>query len=208
MPTEPDISSLRLLTPRLILRPLSADDRDEWIRVHRVSAAEFAAWGPQKPLEQSIEQFFEFSLDRARSRAADGTRASLVARLHDHRPGNAAEGPLVGLFNLNNIVRGVFQNADAGWSVSTDAAGRGLGTEGVLGLLDLAFGDPARGGLGLHRVQANVQPGNLASIRLAQKCGFRREGIGLRMLKIAGDWRDHINFAKLSDEHAPAFLRD
>ena len=94
----------------------------------------------------------------------------------------------------------VFQNAYASWSVSADVAGSGLGTEGAQALLDLAF-LPHPEGLGLHRVQANIIPANHASIRIAEKTGFRYEGLAKRYLKIGGHWQDHAMYAKLSDEH-------
>lgn len=114
-------------------------------------------------------------------------------------------GRIAGFFGLNNIVRGVFQNADAGWSVSADCLRMGLATEGVAALLDVAFAPPPRG-LGLHRVQANVIPTNVASLKVAERCGFRREGVSLRMIEIDGRWQDHVNFAKLGDEHELRFV--
>jgi ribosomal-protein-alanine N-acetyltransferase len=47
-----------------------------------------------------------------------------------------------------------------------------------------------------------VLPRNARSLRVAEKCGFRREGLALRYLHIAGVWEDHVMFAKVSDEHA------
>src|SRR5690606_24037911 len=125
-----------------------------------------------------------------------GRGLRLVAELRAERP-----GAIAGMFNLNNIVRGVFLNADASWQLAADATGRGLATEALGAMLDLAFAPPPRG-LGLHRVQANIIPENARSVALATRCGFRREGVARAMLKIAGKWRDHIMFAKLAEEHA------
>ncbi len=77
--------------------------------------------------------------------------------------------------------------------------GEGLATEGVRALVSIAFA-PEPDGLGLHRVQANIMPGNGASLRVAEKVGFRREGVARRYLRIAGEWEDHAMFALTVEE--------
>jgi ribosomal-protein-alanine N-acetyltransferase len=102
-------------------------------------------------------------------------------------------GELVGVVNISEIVRGAFRSAYLGYYAFTPFAGRGLMTEGLTLVIDDAFG-----ALGLHRLEANVQPDNGASIRLVRRLGFRREGYSPRYLKINGRWRDHERWAILS----------
>lgn len=175
----------------MVLRTLAPTDADEFTRVLTVSRAEWAPWMPSAPSGSTDADVFEQELARsARGREA-GTHLRLAGFLDD--------GRLAGLFSLNEIVRGAFESAHAGWSVSADVMRQGLGTEGVRALLDVAFDEPPRG-LGLHRVQANIIPRNAASLRIAEKVGLRREGLALRYLRIAGRWEDHVMFAVTAEE--------
>jgi Acetyltransferase (GNAT) domain len=58
----------------------------------------------------------------------------------------------------------------------------------------------AFGALGLHRLEANIQPANRRSIRLVRRAGFRREGFSRRYLKIFGRWRDHERWAITAED--------
>jgi [ribosomal protein S5]-alanine N-acetyltransferase len=69
-------------------------------------------------------------------------------------------------------------------------AGQGYMTEAMRLLLREAFS-----GLDLHRIEANIQPGNKPSIALAKRCGFELEGFSPRYLKVGGRWRDHERWA-------------
>ena len=97
--------------------------------------------------------------------------------------------------NISEIVRGAFRSGYLGYYAFTPYAKRGLMTEGV----SLVIGDAFRR-LGLHRLEANIQPANKVSIRLVRRLGFRREGSSPRYLKIRGRWRDHERWAVLADE--------
>ncbi|HYQ29217.1 MAG TPA: GNAT family protein [Polyangiaceae bacterium] len=104
-------------------------------------------------------------------------------------------GELVGVVNLNEIVRGLFQSAYLGYYAFEPFAGEGYMTEGVSLVLDRAFG-----ALGLNRLEANIQPRNKRSSRLISRLGFRLEGFSPRYLKIGGRWCDHERWAVLADE--------
>ena len=106
-------------------------------------------------------------------------------------------GDIVGVFNISQIVRGSFQSAFLGYYGNVRHAGRGLMREGLELVLDYAFGP-----LALHRIEANIQPGNAASIALARGAGFRLEGYSPRYLLIGGQWRDHERYALTVDERA------
>jgi len=190
------VGSIR--TPRLLLRPLCADDCVEFVRVHTISRALFAPWFPSRPADETLDDFFIQQLNQTLSGLRDSTQYRFVGILNDAR--------IAGFFNLFHIVRGAAQYATASWSVNAEVGRQGLCTEGVTALLDFAFA-PVPVGLGLHRVQANIIPANIPSLRVAEKTGFRREGLAKRYLKIAGEWQDHFMYAKLADEHTFTFLQ-
>ena len=105
---------------------------------------------------------------------------------------------LVGVVNLSEIVRGRLQQAFIGFYAFAPLAGRGLMAEAVRLAVRRAFDD-----LGLHRVEANVQPHNARSLALVERAGFQREGFSPRYLFIAGQWRDHERWAAVSDGAPP-----
>jgi RimJ/RimL family protein N-acetyltransferase len=72
--------------------------------------------------------------------------------------------------------------------------GQGLGTEVVSLLLELAFDS-----LGLHRVEAMIDPGNERSQNLFKKLGFSREGL-LRERIWEGRWLDTGVYSRLDHE--------
>ena len=104
-------------------------------------------------------------------------------------------GGLVGVVNISNIVRGGLQSGSLGYGAFASHAGRGLMTEGLRAVIGAAFG-PLR----LHRVEANIQPGNARSIALVRRLGFEKEGYSRRYLLIDGDWRDHERWALLAED--------
>jgi ribosomal-protein-alanine N-acetyltransferase len=116
-------------------------------------------------------------------RAERDVNAFYLARRRD-------DDAIVGFLNISEIIRGKLQSAFLGYGAVAAFAGRGYLTEAMRLLLREAFG-PLR----LHRLEANIQPGNDASIALARRAGFEREGFSPRYLKVGGRWRDHERWA-------------
>ena len=107
--------------------------------------------------------------------------------------GTLEDGGMVGVINVSEVVLGAFRSAFLGYYGFAASTGRGLMTEGLRGVLAIAFDD-----LGLHRVEANIQPGNEASRRLAERCGFVLEGFSREYLMVDGAWRDHERWARVA----------
>lgn len=101
---------------------------------------------------------------------------------------------IAGFINLNNIVLGGLRSAAAGWAAFPPHHGHGHLRDGLSMTLEFAFTQ-----LGLHRVEANIQPANERSRRLAVGAGMSLEGFSPRYLQVGGEWRDHERWAILSD---------
>jgi [ribosomal protein S5]-alanine N-acetyltransferase len=101
---------------------------------------------------------------------------------------------LVGVVNISEVVRGRFQSGYLGFYVHAAHAGQGLMRLGLAEVATLAFRVHR-----LHRLEANIQPGNERSRRLVKRLGFRCEGLSPRYLKIGGRWRDHERWAITSE---------
>ncbi|MEM7080478.1 MAG: GNAT family N-acetyltransferase [Pseudomonadota bacterium] len=93
---------------------------------------------------------------------------------------------ITGVININNIVRSSFLSASLGYYVGAPFQGHGYMSKGLSLLLRYATNT-----LGLHRIEANIQPGNARSIALVKRCGFVKEGYSKNFLYLDGAWRDH-----------------
>ena len=90
--------------------------------------------------------------------------------------------------------RGV--QAELGWVFDPEHAGRGYATEAVRALVRLCFEE-----MGLRRVTANCFADNVASWRLMERVGMRRELYTVReSLHRSGEWLDGVGYALLADE--------
>lgn len=168
-----------LMSKRVFLRSPTVEDGESFLAAVHASVTLHHPWvaPPDSP------DAFASYLQRLAREDCDG-------RLICLRP----TGALVGVINLNNIIRGAFQNAFLGYYAFVPFAGQGLMQEGLELMLTHAFHE-----VGLHRVEANIQPGNHASLNLVQRCGFSKEGFSRRYLQVNGDWRDHERWALLAE---------
>jgi [ribosomal protein S5]-alanine N-acetyltransferase len=107
----------------------------------------------------------------------------------------SSDDQIIGFFNVSQITRGSLQSAYLGYAAAERFAGQGYMREAIQLVLREAFLE-----LRLHRLEANIQPGNRASLALARGAGFKREGFSPRYLKISGRWRDHERWALLADD--------
>jgi ribosomal-protein-alanine N-acetyltransferase len=158
-------------TGRVYLRAVSAEDRGEFLKLMRASQHLHYPWISPPVTEATFTGYL------ARTRTEDHEGLLVCTRSDD---------AIAGVININNIVRGSFLSASLGYYAGAPFAGQGLMREGLELVKNYAFYT-----LGLHRLEANIQPDNHRSIALVRQCGFEREGLSPDFLYIDGKWRDH-----------------
>ncbi len=87
------------------------------------------------------------------------------------------------------------RTSELGYMIRRDSWGRGVATEAARLLLNFAFGE-----LNLHRVFAVVDDDHLASIRVLEKLGFRREARHVKDAYQRGEWTTTLIYAVLQEE--------
>jgi [ribosomal protein S5]-alanine N-acetyltransferase len=168
------------VTARVAIAPARRADCADLVQANQASRHHHLPWSEPFTDASGFDAWF--------ARMHTGAHVGLVAR-------DAASGRVVGVVNLMEIVLGIFQSAYLGYYGMAWCAGNGLMTEAVR--LGVGYGFDE---LGLHRLEANIQPDNVRSIALVRRLGFRREGFSPRYLCIGGAWRDHERWALLADE--------
>lgn len=172
---------------KVFLRHPTGGDRAEWVKLRDQSELHLWPWEPTPPgMDEPFSSDVAFgnllgSCDDARSQ-----RFLICLR---------SSRAIAGQVSLNNIIRGAFQSTSVGYWIGAAFARRGLMSEG----LSLAI-THALGPLGLHRVEANIIPANVASLTLVRKLGLRYEGTAKDYLRIAGRWQDHERWAVTAPE--------
>jgi ribosomal-protein-alanine N-acetyltransferase len=165
---------------RVLLRTPTSKDSAEFIALNRASKR-FHRGLVSPP---TTPERFDAFLKRSNSETSICLFICLVS-----------DGSIVGAMTLSQIFRGGFQNAYLGYYVGASYANQKYMTEALQLLLHYAFRQ-----LKLHRLEANIQPGNAASIALVKRAGFRKEGYSPRYLKISGRWQDHERWAMLIED--------
>jgi ribosomal-protein-alanine N-acetyltransferase len=160
---------------RVTLRPLAGRDQEEFLALVGVSGELHRPW---LSLPSTSEQFHAYV-----TRYERPDEESLLVRVRD-------SGAIAGMVNINSIIRGRFQSASLAYAAFAPTAGQGYMSEALDLVVRYAFE-----GLRLHRLEAQIQPGNHASLKLVQRSGFRYEGSSPELLFIDGAWQDHERWA-------------
>jgi ribosomal-protein-alanine N-acetyltransferase len=160
---------------RVVVRPITAADEPRFLELANLSAEFHHPW---VGLPLSPSKFADYL-----AKSDEVTTVCMVAC----RP---EDGDLIGMVNINGIVRGPYQRCVLGYAVFLPYARQGYMSAGVALAVRHAFER-----LELNRVEADIQPENIASLKLVSRLGFRKEGISRGYIKIGDTWRDHERWA-------------
>lgn len=192
-------TSLELVTPRLFIQVPHPSAAQRVLDYCVRNRAHLESWEPIRPEDYYTREFWARQIGGARDEYLNGrsVRTVLVRRDPDARDGGRT-GPVIGVVNLSQVVRGAFQAAQLGYSLDQAEEGHGLMTEALRALVDHAFG-----AMGLHRIMAAYRPENARSASVLERLGFEKEGFAKDYLYIDGDWRDHILTALVRPDPYP-----
>jgi RimJ/RimL family protein N-acetyltransferase len=175
-------------TARLLIRDFEARDRDLEVAISDNPSlfVHLPIWPrSEAELDAYVQARLEHTLETV------GGTVSLIVE-------NAEGGEYVGSMQLSPIVVEPFQ-LRIGWIALPQHQGKGLMTEAVNAVVDLVFDS-----LMAHRIVAEITGGNEASVRLAERVGFRKEAHFVKSSFVKGEWRDEIVYSMLREERIAA----
>jgi ribosomal-protein-alanine N-acetyltransferase len=179
-----------LSTPRLQLKLLGPSHAAEATRYLAKNREHFGTAGPLVEDEYFTEEYQRRRLTRELEMIDEGS----LFRLWLYRHADPADSDPIGDISLSHNVRGIMQSCYVGYKLDRDHVGHGYMTEALGAVVGFAFDR-----LKLHRVEANIMPRNVASMRVVEKLGFTNEGYSRAYLMINGRWEDHHRYAKIND---------
>ena len=171
-----------------MLRAPRHGDFHEWAALRHDSRDFLEPWEPRWAPNELQRSGWRYRLRRYRHDFSAGTAIAYLIF-------EAEAGLLIGGISISNIRYGVSQSAQIGYWMGERYAGHGFMQDAVRTLLDHLFGT-----MRLHRIEAACIPGNIRSIRVLEKTGFKREGLLRAYLCINGIWHDHYLYARIRGE--------
>jgi ribosomal-protein-alanine N-acetyltransferase len=147
-----------LQTERCVLRGLTIDDASDLLVLR--SDDRIMRYLDREKMNSVREA--ELLIEKIQDAAEDGDGFSWAVCLKEN-------GRMVGYAGIWRIDKPHFRG-EIGYTIHPDYWNKGIMSEAVSGMIDYGFNV-----LKLHSLEANVNPDNIASMRLLEKCGFVRE---------------------------------
>lgn len=179
--------TLRSMSAGTRIRLVELADAAEIAAVVSASAGHLRPWEPTRPAAYFTEVGQRATLGGALASAATGSSVPFTIVGDDDE--------VLGRITLSGVTRGALQSCALGYWIRADRTREGHATRAVGLAVEHAFRE-----LGLHRVQAETLPENVASQRALERNGFERYGFAPRYIQIAGEWRDHVMFQVLAPD--------
>ena len=176
-------------TERLSLKTLDKTNVDLVVNYYFRNKEFLETWEPLRNEGYYTAEFQEELLERDLKSSEDFN----FLRLWIFKKGDCSR--VIGNISFSNIIRGVFQSCNLGYKLDVDEINMGYITEAIQEGIDIMFHE-----YGLHRIEANIMPKNVRSLKVVEKLGFYNEGLAYKYLKINGKWEDHIHMVLLNDE--------
>lgn len=175
-------------TDRLILRSLKNEESNLLINYLRRNKDFFQEWEPIRDEIYYSKESIESSIENENINFK--SKSSLSFYIF-----NKEEDDIIGNVSLTNIIYGSFQSCYLGYKLDKTEVNKGKITEALKKLIEIAFREYK-----LHRIEANIIPKNIRSIKVMNKLGFIEEGLSKKYLKINGKWENHLHFVLLNED--------
>jgi RimJ/RimL family protein N-acetyltransferase len=173
----------KIVTPRLTLEPTSPSHAEGVWAAIEPSLPELRPW-MSWAMDSSLSTVERFTIE-ADEGWSNGTSWPFTI---------LKDGVVGGVVAFNGY-KPVLSTTELGYWIATSLAGYGLMTEAAAAVVDWGFAT-----LGLHRIELRAAPGNINSVRVAEKVGFQREGVARSACRGSEGWHDVVTFGLLDED--------
>ena len=182
-------SRLLIQTERMVVKPLSYKELDLIVAYYNENKKHLERWEPERSADFYSVEFWKERIGQVDINYRLGKSINFVAL-------NKEMTEMIAACNFTNIIGGVFQACNMGYSVAKRFEGKGYMFEAAEAGIKHMFEE-----LDMHRIMAGYMPSNLKSAALLERLGFEKEGYAKSYLKIAGRWEDHVLTSLVNRDH-------
>jgi len=180
---------INLTTKNLILEIPKVKMANKVLDYYIRNREAFKKWEPIRGKDFYTLKYHNITLKTGIQKAKNGREYSfLIFEKEDTK-----KEKVVGKLTFSSIVKGPFLSCFVGYSTDNSMQNKGYMTEALETGIKFIFNT-----LGLHRIEANIMPGNISSLRVVEKLGFQNEGLSPEYLKINGKWEDHVHMVLIN----------